>query len=103
MLWGALVFLFLFHLSLCCTWFRCSGVPGCLCIYFISRYLITVYLIIVTVMCRKPSAYAPISDSVSRLMPRGKMAPCSTGCARSGILRLGNNDGIRLFNAVPKL
>lgn len=57
--------------------------------------------IIRTTTYTHPSPYAEHRTNSSTGADRGTTAPCRTGLARTGVLRLGNKFGSRLCSAVP--
>lgn len=61
------------------------------------------YPSIATAICKKPSGYAAAFPNSSIEALIGTTAPCSTGCARSGLRLLGNREGKVVFSAVPSV
>ena len=73
---------------------------------FTFTFLIAILLTqpsITTATCKKPSKYAAALPSSARLALIGTAAPCSTGCANSGLRLLGKMDGKILLRAVPSV
>lgn len=54
-------------------------------------------------MYTHPSPYAELLTTSSTGADIGSTAPCSTGLASTGVLRLGNKFGSKACNAVPRV